>query len=182
MSRRTEIFIIRTCFKGHRNDIQHHNLRSPLRKELHDLSTNATSSSGNDHNFAIPIILIVCPVVQDPSVEVRADPSEDAIVEELAESREGGRMVEGEVGAALREAGGEEEGEREEWVEGGTLDEASDGVGGEACWRMSLSARRNTSCEQGRGGSGGERGERAMGKDYAHLHAAAGLYERAFPR
>jgi hypothetical protein len=51
------------------------------------LSTDSTSSSRDDNDLAVPIILIICPIVQHSGVQVRGDPSEEAKVEELVDSR-----------------------------------------------------------------------------------------------
>jgi hypothetical protein len=117
-----------TDLEGHRDNIQNNDLDSSLCKQLHDLPTDPTGSTGDQDNFLVPIILVFFPVVQRAVIQVVGSEAKKAKGEKEFNSAKGGSMEDGEVGAFLGVASCEYEKQRDSWIQRSLLDKAPDRV------------------------------------------------------
>lgn len=119
----------RTGLKGERLDVQHGDLDALLAQEPDDVGADpAGPARDEDHLLAPPVVLVVGPVVEHAARVVAAEPADQADHEEGLDAGEGLLVEDGQVLALLGQAGEQEDGQREERVEGGLGEGAHDRV------------------------------------------------------
>ena len=81
-----------TCLKSHWDNIQDYNFYASLRKYFHNMATDTPSTSRNNHNLLLPVINVLLPVIERPSIKVARDGAKETPVEEILEAPEGSFM------------------------------------------------------------------------------------------
>lgn len=119
-------------FKSQRLHIKDGNLDIPLRKVLDDIASDAIASTRHDHDLLVPIILVARPVVLHAVAEEVGQTLKNAPGEEELQVLERGAVFESERLALLRVSREEHEREDVERVQGGAVEEAAEGVDGDA--------------------------------------------------
>jgi hypothetical protein len=126
-------------------DIQNHSLHPLASQHLHNLRTNAITTTRDRHNLPAPVIPVVRPVIRYTIIEEALDAVEEAAEDEAAQPCQGGGVLGEEVLALGCVEGGEVDGQGFAWVEGCVLEDGEDGVEGEA-WGGSVSLCRGVAC------------------------------------
>lgn len=82
------------------------------------MPTDTARSSRNQHDlFAPPIVLVICPVVENASGVVAAEPADQTDDEEGSDAGEGRLVEDGQVLALFGESSEQKDGQCEEGIE-----------------------------------------------------------------
>lgn len=94
------------------------------------MSTNSSSSSSNQYDFLVPIILVRFPVIKHASVKVIGGQADKTEVEEELDTREGCLVEDGKVGTFLCVTRCQKKKQGNCRVESSLLDNATNGISG----------------------------------------------------